>query len=582
MTSPSDAERPFKREPAKRGAATGPARPPVSLDECPVTCLGTANGVYYFLSPSGELRVLHAKDFRRVVLISLFDGWVDWCHAVAPAPKDGWSIDLVAEILMRRCVDAGMFDPERAVHGLGVWPDDASATPSVIVHCGDKVRIGQAWEAPGFRHGGALYARSIPIDRPDFESMVGTDAGQGLLDAAGCWAFHNPAELQIIVGYIASAMLGAAAPWRAHLYNRAPRGRGKSMLADLVKAALGGQKVDANNFTEASLRHALTDGARAIVLDEAEGGEGGTGGRVASVIELLRQMSGGKGAEVMRGGKDGTARRYSVTGAAYLSAIIGVPLRPQDKSRITEIRLAGPAPGSTAERAKAAIQWAAKNSPRLRARMAQQYPLYLKAIQIYRRAIIADGGDPRQADQWAAFLAGLCALTQDSVDAEAARADLEPFREMIADARAADEDDSEAARCLAHMFSAPAESWSGGDRRTVGQAVMEAREGPEVNGPRLHAYGLRLDWTDPDMPALLVANGHQGLERIFAGTDWTQGRWRIALAELDGATAHGTESYAGAKSRGLRVPVKHLPRPKDLLPDPRPQREGEPAPKDED
>lgn len=573
----TDNIRPFKSKPPE-------PPPPEEREpgECPVTCLGTATGVYYFLSPSGEIRVLRAQDFRKQILISLFDGDVGWCWQIAPAVRGSWNAEAVIEHLVRGCVAAGTFDPGRAVHGLGVWQDKEAGEPQAIVHCGDAVWFRDEWVAPGFEHGKALYARQIPIAKAALGTRATKGWGEELERCLRLWAFRDPAEGLVVLGYIGSAMLGAAAPWRAHLHVRAHRGAGKSWLAELVLAALGGQAVNANNFTEASLRQSLTDGARAIVLDEAEGGASGAPGRVEAVIELLRQMSGGKGAEVMRGGADGTARRYAVTGAAYLSAIIGVALKPQDRSRIAEIRLVGPSAESTADRARQAIEWAAKASPALRARVVQMYPLYLKAIGCYRRAILADGGDARQADQWAAILAGRCILVADEIDDEAARQDLEPVRQLIEDARAVDEDDSEAASALNHLYSAGADSWSGGDKKTIGQIVMDVREHPETNGPRLGAYGLRMDWEDPDQPGLLVANKHQALERIFQGTDWTQGRWKIALAELDGVTTFKSQSFGGAKSRSLRIPVKYLPRPGDRLPSPRPQRKTERVPSDDE
>ncbi len=70
----------------------GGRRPP-----CPVTALGTYDGVYFFLSRRGEYRVLGYNQLRQQGIVSLFDGDTRWLRSECAVydkdgkPTGGWS-----------------------------------------------------------------------------------------------------------------------------------------------------------------------------------------------------------------------------------------------------------------------------------------------------------------------------------------------------------------------------------------------------------------------------------------------------------------------------------------------------------
>jgi hypothetical protein len=54
-------------------------------DVCPVTAIGTLDGNYYFISPSGEVRRLSPRDFTDKFLASIFGGRIEWLCRNFPA-----------------------------------------------------------------------------------------------------------------------------------------------------------------------------------------------------------------------------------------------------------------------------------------------------------------------------------------------------------------------------------------------------------------------------------------------------------------------------------------------------------------
>lgn len=537
---------------------------------CPVRPLGHRDGQYHYLSPSGEHRVLSAREHNRIGLTSLFDGDLGWPQYTFPSydqdgtPKEGtWSDQAVAAYLMRACAAEGLFDQSLPVRSLGVWRGHDGAP---LVHAGDALGVPGAWEAAGAKRVEALYPAAPRIARPS-DTPAGCDAGRRLLTSIReLWRFRDAAGPDLIAGWIASAMLGAYPEWRAHLYTSGERGSGKSWLCELVTAALGAQAQAAlNNFTEAGLRQALTGEARALVLDESEHDEGG---RVQRVIELLRHMSGGQGARTVRGTAGGRAQSFSVTGAAYLSSILPVPMRPQDRSRITLIRLdslpRGHGAAGQADQAREAIRWAATVSPDLRSRVVQRAPTYLQLVRIYRDALLAMDCDARQADQLAALLAGRDLLTEDELPTTSAvDGSLDAVGDMIAATQADDEEAGEGQQCLAHLYSMPVDLWRSGERQTVSQVLMTAMDDTGGCDSRrvIQSIGLRIaGWGATEETRLMIANSHQGLEKIYRDTRWAGGVWVQALRYLPGASASDRPvRFAGVQARATVVPEALLP-----------------------
>ena len=555
-------------------APAGGAAPESSSDgsdppPCPITPLGRRGGSYFYLSPAGELLEKATRDHNRLGILGLFDGRTDWLAATCPAydkagkPTGGWVHERAAGWLMRACAEAGIWDPATPVRGPGVWRDTAGR---LVVHVGDALLIEGALHPVGAIRDGTLYTAAPRLSRPAKES-ADKAAGLALLDRVRRWRFESPIGSELILGFIGAAMLGGAPPWRVHVLVIGRRGTGKSWLADLVTAALGGGAVAANNVTEAGIRQTMTGEARTVVLDESEEEEHAAH-KIQAVIHLLRLMSSGAGARVMRGSAGGKAQAFSVTGCAFLAAILPPALKPQDRSRITVVRLdplpAGPEHVGAADHAQAAIEETQATSPALRARAIHGWPRFLDTFTAYRAAFMAKGVDPRDADRIGTLLAGRDLLTEDHVpDSDTLEQEVERFRELVEDAQE-QEDEGEGEQCLTHLYTSPVNLWRGGEQRLVAETVMEAcsLDASASSARReLQKIGLRLEnAADLEGRALLVANQHTGLVRIFRDTRWARGAWQQALRYVPGAYAWPKpERFAGARARAVAIPADALP-----------------------
>jgi len=518
--------------------------------DCPLAFLGHHQGRYFLLSPAGERREASQRDMTAAGLISLVEGETAWLRAVAPEWPRGtkrreglapdFSVRDATIEIVRRCRAAGLFDPDTPVRLAGVWRDlRPSAVPALVVHAGDALYVDGDWRPAGVILGGAIYPARHTIARP--AAVPAPPAvGEELLEAVRLWSWSRPEEPEIWLGWLGQAMLGGAPRWRAHLMVTGARGSGKTWLANLAAAALGaGAHPQRNNFTEAFLRQALTGEARALILDESEPD---AYGRAQAVVEMLRRMSEGEGMRAGRGSADGRPQAFAVTGSAYLSSILHVPLSPQDLSRIAELTLellaGGAAAAADVEQAEAAITAAAEASPALRARAIAGWQRFLDGFGAYRAAAMAGGCDARQADQLATLLAGRDLLIADAAaDSDFAAEEVTRFAWLVEQAQVAEDEDGEGWQCLRHLYSHPIDLWSGGERMSVARVVAEALWDPMGAHRRkqIEGVGLKVMAGEDGAPRLLVAGQrHEGLARIFSGTRWAEGVWVQALRYLPG------------------------------------------------
>ena len=108
----------------------------------PIVPLGHKNGMYYFISPSGELRSMKAEGLEAGRGVkSLFTGVSDeienWCHTNFSVSNGDWSQKDAGEWIIKACNNRGIFDPATAdMRSIGVWRGDSG---NAIAHCGDCV-----------------------------------------------------------------------------------------------------------------------------------------------------------------------------------------------------------------------------------------------------------------------------------------------------------------------------------------------------------------------------------------------------------------------------------------------------------
>lgn len=549
-------------DPMEEDAADGPgaAQPFVNPDvsECPVVPLGFTGGRVVFAMPEGEIRSEPAAKIGAMLRTDIFAD-ADGTRFLTywRGRDDKFLRDLATMWFVRRCREAGLWDPSRPVRSLGVWPGEAE---DIVLHVGDEIWRLRAKGKPEKltiiaalrERRGPLYRLRPPAPRP--AKAASTGDGQWVRDQLDHWRFEaiGPEGLtgaDVVAGWCMASMLGAIAPFRGHLMVNAMAGSGKSALVGFVHAiqsSITGDVID--SFTEAGLRNDLAGMARSVLLDEAEGAPGTHGpGVVERALELLRRMSTGSGGTRKQGDIGGGSVTQTAVGAVLLAAINPPRLGPADATRIVEVRLmplsgADLAPGAPRPKVasrgelQAMIDQAKALAPGMLGRALSGAWRYRADVDELSAAFGRDGQDPRTGDLIAMLAAGRRLLLFDApLTAEEADAEVAFWKPLLIQREAVETVSNPGADALAHLMAADAGIHIRDRRSTLGELINRWAKDREDFADTLRTHGLKLyEGVGPDGragPWLFVANHHPKLEAIFRGTSW--GDWRRTLGYLD-------------------------------------------------
>ncbi|MFO1081891.1 MAG: hypothetical protein U1E23_14830 [Reyranellaceae bacterium] len=544
-----------------------------------------------FVTRFGERRAFTARDLHSIGGLSdLFSGRMDW-----PARHfRKWSIEkreLVGRIQRERCANrlmemcgvAGLYDGGHATRGVGTWrgPDGRP-----LVHAGDRIFFDGEVYQPGARIGDALFVigpscqapAHVFDDRGRF-TWRPASAGDGRMITAHLdeWAWETPEDRDLFQGSLYCSMLCAALDWLPHVFVQAPFGSGKSSLLRYARALLGGAAHPLlQTYTKAFIEQRYSGTGMAFLLDEMESDS--ESARINRLFELLRLMS-DDGAEGGRGSSSGRTRKLDVHGTVTMAATVSDEWRPQDRSRITLLSVRPfisrhdrpPAPPDVIA---SFLKAAAELSPALRARAIERWDLLRQNLREVRKALLAMGGQPRDADQVGHLIAGFSTMTSDEpLDAERDREQLERFRPFIMSLAEAEDGDDEPTMLLQTIFGLVLDKWVVGERVTIGQAIAMARE-PEGDSWRrsLLPYGLMLmrnPGESHDEAWLAIANNHPGLDELLTKYPHYQGkRRRQILRELrktigeqvwTAVKSDGHTRIGGTQTRYVLIPPIFLP-----------------------
>lgn len=541
----------------------------------PIVPLGSSNAKYYFLTARGEFRELAATALeKRVNLVALFSGCGprspdEWLVEIGPPKRQRAGDEQVfnpgaaADYLMAACDALSLFDPETSMRSLGTWEGEGGMP---VAHCGETLvhPFGET-ERSGLMIGSAIYpavpARGEPADEPvDAETML-------LLSEqlSSMWAWQRPTDAAAWLGWIGQAALGAFPDWRAHLWVSGIGGSGKSELVEVANDLLGPMSPQVQtNFSEAGVRQSANNQARAFLFDEAEN-EGGDS-NVGKVVEMLRHMSGGAGARVVRGSSDHKAVHFALAGAGYLGSIIPHQLAPQDRTRFVMIHLdlLVRDPDTVAElRRLADFRSQAKElGPKIWRRMLVQAVRWAKTLEIYKTLIQTMGGSSRNAATIGSILTGWDLLLFDEMPDDAR---LEYAKEIAAplvkDALEAQEE-GEGERCLRTLLAYFTPKESGG-MIPIAELIGQ-NPGPtgwrDVDQLLLGRVGCRLGVFEGRRVLFVINGAHPQLDRAMMGSRWQGGAHKAAMQMIPGVRpSPNSIRIAGTKTRAMMIPDDYLP-----------------------
>ena len=574
----------------------GAKLPPDELDsllppDCVILPLGKLGDVCFYLDANRQLVELRARDHGRLAIMGMFGAKVEQLYRFWPRRKEekdgswtvtGWRPEEAAERMLASCAALGVWEPFTKLRGSGAWAADDG---SLILHCGDQVLYKDRWHAPG-TIGAHVYPAAPAMPRPDFsyaEAEMNADIDR-LRQLLGTWAWRRrDIDVRMLVGWIAAAMLGGALKYRPLVWITGDRGTGKSAMHDIIKGLLGDALLAVSDATSAGVWQKLGYSAHPVALDEMEAEEDNR--RQQNVIKLARQAA--TGGVVLRGGQDHQGTEFTARACFLFSSILLPPLLGQDRSRLAILDLQ-PFPAD----AKAPLidpAWLLRVGRILRARLVKSWSRLPATLHVYQQELHRIGMDGRGADQFGTLLACadlvLAPEVDDVPDAASIEIWIDAMKELHEQREGEEARDHE--RCVQHLISSPIDLGRG-DRQLVmqlinrargrqpdllsadpsSQAYEDARAETERATLQLGQYGLRL-WIDTHAPHeefLAVANAHQGLQAIFAGTHWSArsgaaGVWVQALRRVPGARVGRPMRFNGVNMRCTLIPLQQLDPP---------------------
>lgn len=571
--APAEAEAEGKK---KSGGGGGSPMLPAGV---PVIPLGKEGETFYYLNELGELIPLKAKDHSRLNLQSLWGRQLGQLYEYWPRMVQdketgawnvtGWKPELVAEALIHDASMRGVWSPLEMVRGRGAW---RGADGELVLHMGDQLLVVPAERDGPWRQQdpgevlGRVYPTAPRLMRPHPVAQPGGERGPAgqVLDLLKTWTWRRPdLDPYLLVGWIAAAWLGGALSWRPIVWLTGGRGTGKSTLQDLIKWLFAGNALlKSADATEASVRHTLKYDSLPVAVDEAESEEDNRA--IHKLVKLARNAA--TGALSMRGGSDGVAQHFILRSVFQFSSVLIPSLLPQDASRIAILALkplADQPPPAITERK------AGELGAQLLRRLMDGWWRWPETVQAYRAAMQRAGHDARGQDVYGTMLAAADLLFHDGIPEPGA---LDGWIEMLAKTEISpDGEASDEASCLTHLLSSTLDSPHDRQRRTIGDWIrIAAGTHPDYQGDdrvrlarRLLAEaGLAVYFEPPPDRGvwLRVANQHQGLARIFAGTHWQQrpaadGVWVQSLRRLPGARVPKKTIWVGASVRGSEIPL---------------------------
>jgi hypothetical protein len=586
------------------------AFPNPSLDECPVVPLGFDGGKVIFAMPEGEIRTEPAAKIGQLLKVDIFACAAGQAFLTTWRDSDDkFQRDLATVWFVRRCREAGKWDSRRVQRGLGVWPGEPG---EAVLHRGAEI---QRWRARGEvevesiaqamrRRNGPMYLLRPPAPRPDPKKPASAADGAWLRRHMDAWRFEplgaeGLTGADVLAGYVGLALLGAVAPFRAHVLLAALPGSGKTTFLAFISAVLsglGGEVI--NSFTDAGFRAEITGMARPVVVDEAESATGDLGpGPVEQVLNYLRLMATGAGANRKQVDTTGAGLgAQTAVGAVLMAAVLPPRLDSALATRVAEVKLlpieaTGEPPEGLLRLDDAQLAEAAATArdlaPRLLARALRGASRYREDMTALKAAVMAGGREARTADLVAALGAGRRLLMSDEpLTAEEAEAEAAFWRPLLESRDRIDTVSNPGADALAHLLNWDSGLQRNGHRVPLGDLVKWQASPDPTHSPEpgiLANHGLRI-YAEAGPgghagPWLLVANHHPALARIFGRTQWKDHRKALEyLGALDPDwptwCAKPLHFGVGVKSRSLAIPLTPwLEKPFRAVPG---QRSGEP------
>lgn len=533
--------------------------------DCPVKVVGRdAEGAVYCVSPTHMMVKMERWDMPALaslfapMLNSMFFYWPGYSKTKKRKVVDAdtgeeTELPLIDRVERDKCMMAIMkeasmrpiFDPSTQHRGRGGWQDSQG---NFIWHSGSHLWVsdGQGAKARLQRsrpaqHDGFLYTRQAATIEP-WQAPVSQEESPAvrLLKYLASWNWQRPyLDPVLVLGWIATALMGGALKVRPIVFASGGAGVGKSRLQEVIRSALEGAVITSVNTTAAGIYQRIKLDSLPFMVDELESKANST--RPESIIELARVAY--TGGDISRGGQDHEATTFTARNSFLFTAIIPPPMGAQDKSRMAMLNL-GPIERPGRVEIDMVLKPETDGRMLLRQVMDGWRDFQSEILPSYARTLQEQGLSARAIDTYGTLLAAAELLVGkqalEDIGLPVAE-DPKHFGAIIAEATAIERTET-----LAHwhqvidiIYQSSIDAWKSGDKLTVGSVVEDFRTAQHLDLPnardRLQLVNLGLmpaGWAGEGTGAVLgVPMAGPALKRIFADTEFHSGGWYTALKQ---------------------------------------------------
>jgi len=373
----------------------------------------------------------------------------------------------------------GMFNHSK-IRGIGAWEHKKD----ILVNIGDKLYYKNEL-FPLFNNGidSEFFYQSGESIAVDFSRPLGNSDMLKFVEAFQMLKYKNPSDYIIALGWIFSAQIFAALPWRPHIWFTGPRGSGKSTVLNYINDAIFSSLLTQDS-TASGIRQEIKNDAICVVSDEAEPNTEKDRAKLNEVLLLARQSSTRSNSRTLRGSASGKSVSYNTNTCFCMGSIQLSSMGGADTSRFFVIEMEHLKNQTHEEfvRIENSMAEIKDLSSGLFVRAVNMYQNHITNIELAKKVIKEKRIEARQADQLAPIIAGYWAFF--SVDLMDEQFVLNTIKELDFEhsvyAEANEINDSE--KCLDDIFGLQIP----GRAITVGQMV--SRYPYETNGAAKDEY----------------------------------------------------------------------------------------------
>lgn len=289
--------------------------------------------LYFF--PTNRLQVLElsSSDLGKGNLRMLAS---DSLWKLAFPTERGIDWDMASDWVQRQCEKKGIFN-HMNLRGNGVWRDGSKA----VVHMGDHLLVDMQRKSLNDFESKYIYQQARKIELPTVTLLQ--EEKQLLIDIANKIRWREKCSADILLSYIITAPLSAYWEWRPSVWQRGPAGAGKSTILEFfVKPCLGDMCISfEGDTTEAGIRQTIGTNAMAVIFDEPEADSYSGNQKIEQILKFIRSNASISTGVIAKGTSNQTGIQFQAQCMFLLASINSIPMKPQDKDRITCIELLG-------------------------------------------------------------------------------------------------------------------------------------------------------------------------------------------------------------------------------------------------